>query len=261
MTIAIMGAMAEEVDALVEAMDVDERGRAGRRDWWRGTLEGCDVVVAFSHWGKVAAASTATWLVATHAPSAFVFTGVAGALDPDLSIGDVVVADVTWQHDMDARPIIERHEIPLLGRAAVATDKALTASLAAAARVYLAGGGGAAVGEPARRRFGIDAPRVVVGGIASGDRFVHAAADAADIRARLPDARCVEMEGAAVAQVCTAFDVPFALVRTISDGADEAAPLDFPRFVDEVARAYSLGIVGAWLAGRRDAAARATLGR
>ena len=249
MPTGVMGAMVEEVDSLIAAMDVVERGTAGRREWWRGALGGRDVVLVHSHWGKVAAASTATWLVTAHAVDRILFTGVAGALDPALRVGDVVVASETVQHDMDARPILPRHEIPLLGTSVLATDEAGRAALERAARAWLDESFETDVDAATRERFALDRPRVMLGGVASGDRFVHAPGDAEELRARLPGALCVEMEGAAVAQVCAAFDVPFTLLRTISDAADAGAPVDFPAFVEQVARRYALGIVTRWLEG------------
>ena len=82
----------------------------------------------------------------------------------------------------------------------------------------------------------------------SGDRFVSTAAESAALRRALPDALAVEMEGAAVAQVCHDYRVPFAAVRTISDRADDAAHADFLRFVAAVASRYSLAVIDAWLA-------------
>ena len=79
-------------------------------------------------------------------------------------------------------------------------------------------------------------------------RFVSTAAESEALRRALPDALAVEMEGAAVAQVCHDYGVPFAAMRTISDRADEEAHGDFARFVAEVASRYSLALVGAWLA-------------
>ena len=81
----------------------------------------------------------------------------------------------------------------------------------------------------------------------SGDRFVSTTAEARALQAELPDALAVEMEGAAFAQVCHDFGVPFAAVRTISDRADDAAHVDFTRFVRTVASARSAAIVDALL--------------
>ena len=85
----------------------------------------------------------------------------------------------------------------------------------------------------------------------SGDRFVATAPESAALRALLPDALAVEMEGAALAQVCADFGAPFAVVRTVSDRADDSAHVDFNRFIAEVASVYTREIIGTWLDGRR----------
>jgi adenosylhomocysteine nucleosidase len=86
-------------------------------------------------------------------------------------------------------------------------------------------------------------PRVHTGLIVSGDRFVSSAAECASLRSALPDALAVEMEGAAVAQVCADFGVPLAVVRTVSDRADDAAHVDFVRFIADVASRYTVALV------------------
>ena len=95
--------------------------------------------------------------------------------------------------------------------------------------------------------FAIAAPRVHCGLVVSGDRFVATAAENARLRAEHPEALAVEMEGAAMAQVCHDFGVPFAVVRTVSDRADATAHVDFMRFVGEIASRYTLAIVQGWL--------------
>ncbi len=104
------------------------------------------------------------------------------------------------------------------------------------------------MGQGAVDEFGLRSPTVHRGLLISGDRFVSTAAESEALRRALPDALAVEMEGAAVAQVCHDYGVPFAAMRTISDRADDAAHGDFARFVAEVASRYSLALVGAWLA-------------
>jgi adenosylhomocysteine nucleosidase len=93
----------------------------------------------------------------------------------------------------------------------------------------------------------MEAPRLHHGLVISGDRFVATGAESDALRAALPEALAVEMEGAAVAQVCTDFARPFGVVRTVSDRADDAAHVDFPRFIDEVAAEFSRDIVRATL--------------
>jgi len=141
-------------------------------------------------------------------------------------------------------------EVPLLGVSGFRADPALTARLEAAARDFLSQDLPQLLPPEVRRDFGLERPQVVRGDVASGDQFFAHGDALAGLRRRLPSARCVEMEGAAVAQVCHEYGTPMALVRTLSDSADAHAPLDFQRFIAQVASAYSLGIVRRFLSGQ-----------
>ena len=244
MAIGIMGAMQEEVGGLIAAMDAPVASEHGGRTYWRGRLFGHEAVVVFSRWGKVAAATTATHLIVAEGVDELLFTGVAGGADPSLHVGDVVIASSLVQHDMNAEPLYPRHEIPLLGVSAFPVDEARQRRALDAANRFLAHPPTTAAA------FGIEAPVAIAGPIASGDRFVASSADLAELCARLRGLACVEMEGAAVAQVCHEYGVPLTVIRTISDSADEGAPLDFARFVREVAGPWSVGIVRELLAAR-----------
>jgi adenosylhomocysteine nucleosidase len=235
--------MPDEIAAVVESLTDVTTQTLGPRQFHAGNLRGTPAVVVFSGWGKVAAASTTTQLIASYDVTDLVFTGVAGAVQPGLSIGDVVVGTELIQHDMDASPIFPRYEVPLLGKALIATDAGLRTRLSAAAREFLRQDVAAVVPQRERDWFRISAPRVVEGVIASGDQFVDSAEEIDALRRRLPNVTCVEMEGAAVAQVCEEYSLPFAIVRTISDAADENAMHDFQRFSREIAGQYSLGIL------------------
>jgi len=243
MTIAIMSAMAEENASLVAHMSGVFTTKVGGRTYYQGELWGQSVVLVFSHWGKVAAASTATYLIAGLGVKEIIFTGVAGGIHADLKVGDIVVAKALYQHDMDASPIIARHEIPLLGRASIVSDPIRRVQLKAAVTRFLKEDFAALICADLREAFSLEQPNVVIGDIASGDQFVASHAEVDDLRKRLPTVVCVEMEGAAVAQVCEAFHTPFSVIRTLSDSADDKAGVDFPRFVSEVAKCYSLGIM------------------
>jgi nucleoside phosphorylase len=117
MSIGIMAAMQEEIDTLLKELPASsEVVDDGQRTYHSGRLWGTPVVVVFSRWGKVAAATTATHLISEFGVGEILFTGVAGAAQPGLNVGDVVVGARFWQHDIDARPLFPRHEIPLLGR-------------------------------------------------------------------------------------------------------------------------------------------------
>ena len=255
--IAIAAAMQEELGALLAAMPDERPVLIGGRAFWVGHLDGQDAVVVLSGIGKVAAAMTATLLVREFGAERAIFTGTAGGLHPSASIGDVVVASALLQHDMDASPLFPRHEIPLYGTDRFETDPTLSAALAEAARAVLDDASGVAGrSDPATTlhlqdadlaAFGIVSPRVHSGLVVSGDRFVSSAPESEALRDRLPDALAVEMEGAALAQVCHDLGAPFAVVRTVSDRADHAAPLDFGRFVQSVASRYTLAIVRRFL--------------
>lgn len=254
--VAVISAMRSEISDLHDSMVVDPEASLthdqaqGMRDYWAGELWGVQVVVAWSRWGKVAAASTATHVLQTYRPREVIFTGVAGSVDPAVRIGDVVVADTLVQHDMDASPLFPRHEIPLLGVTEVAADPGIKEDLANSAAQFLAAELPGRLTEQARAGFGITDPTAHVGQILSGDQFISGAPAVADLRERFPAARCVEMEGAAVAQVCFEHSVPFGVLRTISDVADHNAGVDFAAFLTEVAATYSHGILRHYLAHR-----------
>jgi adenosylhomocysteine nucleosidase len=229
--IGIIAAMPGEITALLAAMrDLREAESRviGQRKFYSGELFGRQCVVVLAGIGKVAAAITATTLLNSFDVQSIVFIGVAGGIAEGIAVGDVVVADTVLQHDLDASPLFPRFEVPLLGVSRFATSSSLSEGLARAAEKYLVG-----VGKGRLHR----------GLIISGDQFVHSAAHVRALRESLPDAIAVEMEGAPIGQVADAFSVPFAVLRVISDAADGDAGRDFPRFLEEYASGYSLGIV------------------
>ncbi|MBQ0933402.1 5'-methylthioadenosine/adenosylhomocysteine nucleosidase [Ideonella sp. 4Y16] len=242
MTLAIVSALPDELAALQARLDVDHVSTLAGRRLHRGRLAGHDVILVLSGIGKVAAATTAALLLDRFDVQALLFTGVAGGLGPGVAVGDVVVGRQFLQHDMDASPLFPRWEVPMTGRSRFDADGAWSARLVTGAAAVLA------AEHPALASFGIAAPRVHQGLVVSGDRFVSSAAECARLQAELPDALAVEMEGAALAQVAHDFGRPCAVLRTISDRADDAAHVDFPRFLREVAAEYARDIVLAALA-------------
>jgi len=247
--IGIMSAMHEELAAVLASMPGEQRVQVAGRDFWVGHWQGHAVVAVLSRIGKVAAATTATVLLERFQVDTLVFTGVAGGMGSGVRVGDVVVANGFVQHDMDASPLFPRHEVPLYGRARFETDASLSAQLAKAAQQVLAHAA-YHLGAGTLAEFHLDSPQVHQGLVVSGDRFVATSTESQALRQALPDALAVEMEGAAVAQVCHDYAVPFAAVRTISDRADDAAHTDFNRFIREVASSYSLAILSQWLTHR-----------
>ena len=243
MRFGIMGAMPNEVDLLLEDMVAESETIIAGRTFHSGCLYGSNAVVVFSRIGKVASATTATILLSEFDVDAVVFAGVAGAVSRQLDIGDVVVATELIQHDLDARPLFERFEAPLLGKKVLPVDRHLTRALAQAATEFLRTGLVAEAGQDALDQFGIARPKVTEGLVASGDQFIADAARSDHLREILPAVQCVEMEGAAVAQVCFEHEAPLAIVRVVSDRTDHQAHFDFSAFVGSVASHYTRGIV------------------
>jgi adenosylhomocysteine nucleosidase len=244
--LAIVAALEEEAEGLFREMEDGGDAaivRVGSRDFHVGRLWGRECVLTVARIGKVAAATTTTALIHHFGPTGIIFTGVAGAASASVGVGDVVVAETLLQHDLDASPLFPRYEVPLTGIARFRTDRPMTARLAAAADAALA----------KARRDGGQAGHLHRGLIISGDQFIGETVAVARLRRELPDALAIEMEGAAAAQVCNDYGVPFATFRTISDAADDTAHVDFPAFLRDVARHFSYATIRNYLAGDLEA--------
>jgi adenosylhomocysteine nucleosidase len=242
--IGVIGAMAEEVERLHRHLDAETVTEHAGRTYRHGVLAGQRVTVVQSRIGKVAAALTAASLVRDHGVDAIVFTGIAGALHDDLAIGDVVVATELVQHDLAGPPsMFVRGEIPLLGVVELPTDDGMTAAAVAAAIDFVNGGLAAIATPEVLDELGVGRPSVHTGQVATGDEFIEGELKQV-VRRRAPDALCVDMEGAAVAQVCHELGgVPLCVIRAISDLASGTASVDFPRFLDQLASHYSYEIL------------------
>ncbi|OEZ83926.1 5'-methylthioadenosine/S-adenosylhomocysteine nucleosidase [Janthinobacterium sp. HH104] len=243
MRLGIISALHEEQQGLVEAMQGPQRHSHGMRDYTLGTLWNIDAVCVLSRLGKVAAAMTASILVEKYGVTHIVFTGVAGSGDKRVKVGDIVVAEALLQHDMDARPLFPRFEVPLTGLQRFATDLELSTQLAGAAEDFLRDDVSSVLKAADIAAFGLQHARVHRGLIASGDQFISSAAHLNQLKVDIPDLLAVEMEGAAVAQVCFELGVPFTVMRTISDNANEEAAVDFMRFVQTVASPYAYTVI------------------
>jgi adenosylhomocysteine nucleosidase len=235
MTTAIISALPQEQDGLIQLLSNHEHvaqiPRRPHHGLTQGLIHKKPVILALAGVGKVAAATTATMLIERYKVQRIVFTGVAGAVAAHVNVGDVVVGDAYLQHDMDASPLFPRFEIPYTGISRFAGDGALIATTLEALRAY---------SMPA---IGLKSLKIHQGLIISGDRFVSSASEVQALRNALPDALCVEMEGAAIAQVCHDYKIPFAAVRSISDKADDSAHVDFPKFVSEVAGPLAVKLI------------------
>ena len=219
--IGLLGAMPEEIGSDLSHLNQLSSSVHGDLTLHQGIWgDGVRLTLAWSGWGKVCAARAATRLLAASPDlDLLLFTGVAGAAEGSLQQWDVVLADAVMQHDMNASPLFPRFTMPPLKRDRLQPDPAwldwAKRSLAAAQ----------AAGE--LEGFGAVRP----GLIATGDQFIGDAAVLQELKAALPDLKAVEMEGGAVAQVAEQEEVPWLVLRVISDGADEAAAQSFTDFV------------------------------
>ena len=247
MPIGIISAMPQEIDAVVKTMTTHQTREKGMRTYHVGELVGKEIVLVFSRWGKVAAATTATQMIEDFDLSEILFTGVAGALEKNLEIGDIVVGKRLFQHDLDGSPIVKRYEVPLLGKTFFETDQERSLKLIEACKAFLEEKFERVVDKKTAARFGIKEPKIIKGDIASGDQFISEKKEIKKIRAGLKSVVCTEMEGAAVAQVCFEYGMPFSIFRTISDKANDNAHIDFPAFAKEIASQYALEILKNYL--------------
>jgi adenosylhomocysteine nucleosidase len=243
-TIGIMGAMPQEIDGVIALLENPVRRVIGMRAYTSGMINGVNTVVVFSRWGKVAAAATVSTLIHVFNVDEVIFTGVAGAIDPTLNIGDIVIAKRLYQHDMDARPLMQQFEVPLLGKTFFECDAAELEKVKNAISPLIVNNVlKDVIGTGALAEFGIVTPNLHIGDIASGDQFFANNHQKVSLHNALPTILCVEMEGAAVAQVCFEHKVPCIIIRTISDAADEQSHIDFPKFIEEVSSKYSVCII------------------
>ncbi|MEG1010532.1 MAG: 5'-methylthioadenosine/adenosylhomocysteine nucleosidase [Ruthenibacterium sp.] len=217
-TIGILGAMPDEIAQLDAALTNRSETLLGGNTFYEGELAGRHVVLVCAGMGKVNAAAAAQLLITSFGASALVFSGIAGNMTDQIGVGDIVISREAVYHDAENRMIAETY--PHLE--SFSADAAL---IAAAQR--------------ACRDIGT---KYIVGKIATGDQFVGDSAVKKCIQQRCsPD--CVEMEGAAVAHVAAKNDVPFVILRTMSDDADETAydalvgkPFDIREYCDTAAR-------------------------
>lgn len=211
MKIGIIGAMDVEVKELIESMDNIKKEIISGIVYFEGTLHGKNVVVAKCGVGKVHAAVCAQTMILKYKPDAILNTGVAGSLNSDLDIADLVISDNVVQHDMDTSglgdPVGLISGVNLIN---IPCSKSLVEKIEQSAKT-------------------LERTNVVVGTIASGDQFI-CNQDRKEYIVKHFDALCAEMEGAAIGHVCFLNNVDFCIIRAISDKADGSAHMDFPTF-------------------------------
>ena len=208
--IAIMGAMPEEIEPLLKKVENVKKIEYANNSYYEATYKGKELVIAYSKIGKVFSSLTASTLIEKFGCSKLLFSGVAGAINPKLHIGDLIIADKLCQHDLDIT--IFGHDFGYVPEGAkfVDTDKALR--------------------EVAKDVAKKNELSLIEGTIATGDQFVASNERKTFISENF-QADAIEMEGASVAVVCDALNVPFFVLRAISDTANDDAGVDFDEFM------------------------------
>lgn len=203
--IGIIVAEEKELESIKEIMNSVEETIVYEKIFYKGQIENKNVIVVKSNVGKVNSARVCQMLIDKFNPSLVINVGTSGSVNNTLEIGDVVVADKLYQYDFDVTPFGRKlGEIENTGEY-VKVDNDLL-----------------------KLFDGLD---VVVGSIASGDKFIVDNKEKDNIR-NLFNALCIEMEGASVAQVCHLCKVPFLIIRSITDKQDGSSKVDFETFLE-----------------------------
>jgi len=169
---------------------------------------------------------------------------VAGGIAEHMEVGDVVVAKDLVQYDMDVSPLRPKYEIPLLNKTYFESCESRSKEVFNHIEAFLAPEVlGECIATEELNKFAITQPKVYFGTIASGDQFFSTNEQKEGLQKALPNVLCVEMEGAAVAQVCYEFNVPFTVIRTISDKANQEAHYSFESFVEKISLIYGREIM------------------
>ena len=222
--IGIIGAMEEEVSQLIEAMENKEKVTCAGMDFYSGTLKGKDAVVVQSGIGKVNMALCTQILADKFDVEAVINTGVAGSLDADINIGDIVISTDAVQHDMDVSMLGDPvGQIPRMDTFSFPADEKLV-KLAVEVNKEV---------NPDIQTF--------TGRVLSGDQFISGK-EKKEYLVKTFDGKCAEMEGAAMAQTAYLNKVSYVIIRAISDKADNSATMDYPEFV-KMAITHYVGLV------------------
>ncbi|MBE7215357.1 5'-methylthioadenosine/S-adenosylhomocysteine nucleosidase [Shewanella benthica] len=224
MKIGIIGAMEPEVVHLIAAMTSTESQTIAGIEFIAGTLDGTEVIVTRSGIGKVAASIATTLLIEKYAPDAVINTGSAGGFVDELAIGDIVISTEVRHHDVDVTAFgYEIGQMASQPAAFVADEKLILAANKAVAS--------------------LDDVKAIQGLICTGDSFICDPERTKTMLSHFPTMAACEMEGAAIAQVCHQFKVPFVVIRSLSDNANNDSPVDFDAYLVKAGRQSALMVM------------------
>lgn len=216
MKYGIIGAMDEEITYLIEKMTNKKQSKIANSLFIEGEIETVDVVLLKSGIGKVNAAMTTTILLEKFQPSFVINTGSAGGFADDLSVGDIVISKEVVHHDVDATGFGYAYgQVPQMPEKFFANEQLIDRASKAAQKLNL------------HSKTGL---------IATGDSFMDNPKKVKEVKAIFPELLAAEMEGAAIAQVCFQYNVPFVIIRALSDIAGKDSPISFEHFLEKAAK-------------------------
>ncbi len=216
MKVAIIGAMEEEVTILRETIENREDTTIAGCEFTTGTIHGQDVVLLKSGIGKVNAAMSTTLLLQNFNPTYVINTGSAGGYLESLNVGDIVISSEVRHHDVDVTAFnYEYGQVPGLPASFSADQKLVDIAEKCAST--------------------IEDVQVVKGLIATGDSFMNDPERVEFVRTKFTELYAVEMEAAAIAQVCYQFGTPFVITRALSDIAGKESNVSFENFLETAA--------------------------
>lgn len=217
--IGIIGAMELEVSTLKSLMEIEKTVKKASLTFYEGKLEGKDIVLVQCGIGKVNSALCAQILISEFNVDAIVNTGVAGAIHSSLDVNDIVISTDAIQHDMDATAFgYKKGQIPQMENSTFVADERLVNA------AY-----DSSLDQAKDKDF-----KIVKGRVVSGDIFISSK----ELKEELENdfnAYCGEMEGAAIAHACYLNNIPFVIIRAMSDKADGSANVTYDEFVIEAA--------------------------
>lgn len=229
MRTGLIGAMPQEILMLKNEIIDLKVEKIGPREYFSGKINGNEVVMCASGWGKVAAASAASSLINLFRVDQLLFIGLAGSLDPQLEIGDIVIADSLIQHDVDLSSLkgIGKMNSPFWIDFSFISEARIVSKATQSVNQFISN-------LEAKKYSHIEGeyhPRIFTGAVGTGDQFIASAEGKNVIKNKFPQILCTEMEGAAIAQVAADYETPFTAIRIISDKADEHANESFVKFL------------------------------
>nr|WP_263313113.1 5'-methylthioadenosine/adenosylhomocysteine nucleosidase [Mammaliicoccus sp. Marseille-Q6498] len=209
--IGIIGAMEEEIEILKLSINNLETINKAHVIFYKGQLEGKEIVLAQSGIGKVNAAITTTLLINEFNPELIINTGSAGSVDNKLNIGDIIISNKVYYHDVNATAFgYKLGQVPNMPEFYKTNDDLISLAQSSIEELELNG---------------------VVGEVATGDSFIGSIEQRKEIKGDFPTASVVEMEAGAIAQTCYQYNTPIIVTRAVSDLADKESDVTFEEFL------------------------------